>query len=76
MQAKKIKDLDVFLTEKTGADKNERQEWRDALNGALEAMRKADKEGDEESAAKFGDEANSLFKMGPGGYKRMKEAAR
>ncbi len=72
-KGKYVKDLDVYLTQKTGANRAERDEWRDATNRELELMREAQKDGREEDAKRHGSEANRLFTMGPGGYKRMKE---
>ena len=72
-KGKHLKDLDEYLTKKTGANRDERDEWRDATNRELELMREAKKAGREDDMKRHGSEADRLFRMGPGGYKRMKE---
>ena len=51
----------------------ERREWSDAVNDMLDKMRDADAAGENDKAARYGDEANRLYIQGPLRYKYNKQ---
>lgn len=57
---------------RSGASYDERRDWQEKVNGLLRMMRDADKAGRTEDAAKYGDEANAIFVMGPKKYSESK----
>lgn len=65
MGAKNIKDLDQYLTKKTGASADQRQVWRDAIDEQSRLRAAATTDADRK---KYGEEQMRIFNMGPGSY--------
>ena len=68
-------EADARFSKKFGANYDQRREWSDAVNAALNRMRDAVRAGREEAANEHGDEANRLYLLGPAGYARQNTPA-